>query len=34
MQEADLVLGLVRGRAAFLATPAALDDAAVRGLYR
>ena len=32
--EADLVIGLVRGRAAFLVRPAELDDAALGGLYR
>ena len=31
--EADLVLGLKRGRAAFLAAPAALDESAIRELY-
>jgi heme exporter protein A len=31
--EADLVLGLSRGRAAFLAAPGELDEAAVRELY-
>ena len=34
LAEADLVLGLMRGRTALLAAPAALDAAAVRELYR
>jgi heme exporter protein A len=34
LAEADLVLGLERGRPALLATAAALDAAAVQGLYR
>ncbi|HUB75750.1 MAG TPA: ATP-binding cassette domain-containing protein [Solirubrobacteraceae bacterium] len=34
LAEADLVLGLARGRAAFLEAPAALDDGALAQLYR
>jgi heme exporter protein A len=33
LADADLVLGLVRGRAAFLATPSELSDASVAELY-
>jgi len=33
LAEADLVLGLSRGRAVFVAPPAELDDATVRDLY-
>jgi heme exporter protein A len=34
LAEGDLVLGLIRGRPAFLSAPAELDDAAVAELYR
>jgi len=33
LREADLVLGLSRGRVSFLGSPSELDDAALRGLY-